>query len=488
MLALYPLLVLFVLAITTRRIVVSLSGGLVVASAIAGWDNGSGPLQILVERAGEILLSQETLLCFIFILTLGILSHLVTDSGAASAFSQHIIAKNKAHSGRFLELLLWGLSIPLAIDDYLSTIARGGLARSFSREANIAKTRLAYQVHSTSFSLHVLMPLSSTVVVVLALLQAETSGRAIAGVASPFWFYFQTIPYNAYSVIAAALSLALILRRPGRETHEHKEEERDETNFKPYDILVPLLILPILTVALFLLPWFLNQSNLSELAAAGQILPCLLPSSLISILIFSLLVIRRGRAPCDLVVWGREGVRTIAPVCLVLTLGWTLGVILSKDLKTGEAVSELLSLLPGERILLPALIFLISGSVTAILGCPWTALGVLIPIVLHIIESLGAESGQAALWVAALLSGVNLGEQASPLSDLSILTARTVGISPFSHSVSQLPLIVMGGGAALVVFLLLGMGESPSLAILSGVLLVLQLHRLSSSTFSSSNS
>jgi len=119
---------------------------------------------------------------------------------------------------------------------------------------------------------------------------------------------------------------------------------------------------------------------------------------------------------------------------------------------------------------------------------PWTALGVLIPIALHMIGSVGAEDGQAALWIAALLSGVNLGEQASPLSDLSILTARTIGISPFQHSVTQLPYIAMGGVSALLVFLLLGAGETPSLAILGGVLLVLQLHRLSASNFSSSNS
>lgn len=490
MVSLYPLIVLFVLAVATKRIVISLLGGLATASIVAGWDNGLGPLFLLTERMSGILLSKETLLCFVFILSLGIVSHLVTDSGAAAAFSRHILSKNRSNSNRFLEVLLWIMSIPLAIDDYLSTIARGGLARSFSHEANIPRTRLAYQVHSTSFSLHVLMPLSSTVVVVLALLEAEAQGRIIPGYSSPFWFYFQTIPYNAYSVIASCIPLILIFWGgsddcPHGTRIEREHDERETGSFSPYDILIPLFLLPLSTILLFFFPWFSGGVALTELLSKGEILPCLLPSSVISILVFSLVVIRRGGTGKELLHWSSAGVKTIAPVCLVLMLGWTLGTILSRDLKTGEVVSQFLAVMPGQAALFPALIFLVSAFVTALLGCPWTSLGVLIPIVLHAISSVGGAP--SVLWTAAVFSGVNLGEQASPLSDLSILTSRSLGISPFSHSFTQLPLILAGGVSALFAFLLLGIGEGPFFALFTGLLVatVLAKKRRIGESFSS---
>ena len=483
-----PIFVLMVVVLTTRRVLLALAAAVVTACLVSVSGVMLAALTLFYVRVTEVLTDSLNLRSLLFVILLGMLANLMSESGAVLLFAKYVKKRLASRiKGQFVLIILAFLT---AIDDYLSTLTRGVLARSLSRESNVSVTKYAYQVHGTSFSMHILFPLSSTAIVIIAILQATPAFQSLQ--ISPITFFIQTIPYNLYALLA--MMLVIITSFSSREVPALRkasdsalilstedgvpEEQRGAAH--PLDFALLVFPLPVVATGLFLLPLLLQPDmSLSTLLAQGDISMALLWSlalMLIGALLFFWLA--RGFALSSLWRWSGRGALQILPVCLILTFGWTFGLLMNLDLDTQAVVSNVFGHLFIGSSLIPVLFFILSAVTAALIGCPWSSLALLLPIVLHAGLQINTEQSWLVLCGAAAISGVVLGDQISPISDLSILTASSLGISPVQHASTQILLVAVTALSALLGFVLLGIGQSLLLVIGITLLVELTLFRL----------
>ncbi|MEZ4709657.1 MAG: Na+/H+ antiporter NhaC family protein [Caldilineaceae bacterium] len=483
-----PIFVLLVVVIMTRRVLFALASAVVTACLVSVSGVVLSALLLFYTRVAEVLTDSLNLRSLLFVILLGMLANLMSESGAVLLFAKYVKKRLASKiKGQFVLIILAFLT---AIDDYLSTLTRGVLARSLSRESDVSANKYAYQVHGTSFSMHILFPLSSTAIVIIAILQATPAFQSLQ--ISPIHFFIKTIPYNLYALLA--MMLVIITSISSREVPALRKANdavlaQSTDDGAPgkqvgaahhLDFALLVFPLPVLAAALFLMPLVAQPGmDLATLLEYGDISMALLWAlafMLIGALLFFWLA--RGFALPALLGWSGRGALQILPVCLILTFGWTFGLLMNLDLDTHAVVSNVFGHLLIGSALIPVLFFILSAITAALIGCPWSSLALLLPIVLHAGLQISPDQSWLVLCGAAAISGVVLGDQISPISDLSILTASSLGISPVQHSSTQILLVAVTALSALLGFVLLGIGQSLLLVIGITLLVELTLFRL----------
>lgn len=478
-----PIFVLMVVVILTRKVLLALASAVVAACLVAVSGVVLPAMGLFYGRLSEVLTDSLNLRSLLFVVMLGIMANVMSESGAVLLFAKYV--KNRLASKIKGQFVLIILALFTAIDDYLSTLTRGVLARSLSKESDISAHKYAYQVHGTSFSMHILFPLSSTAIVIIAILQATPAFQSLH--ISPIDFFIQTIPYNLYAMLAMVLVIITSLssrevpalrKATGLEAQQMLvpgSQEKQLGSARYFDFPLLVFPLPLVATTLFLLPLLLQpEMNLATLLEEGDISVALLWAlslTLVGSLLFFWLA--RGFSPVALLRWSGQGALQILPVCLILTFGWTFGLLMNLDLNTHAVVSGLLDQLLISQQMIPMLIFLLSAITAALIGCPWSSLALLLPVVLHASLQIEPTHSWLVLCGAASISGVVLGDQISPISDLSILTASSLGISPVQHSSTQIMLVLVTALSALLGFMMLGAGQS--WIVVMGVTLLLEL-------------
>lgn len=126
-----PALLAIILAIATRRVLVSLSAGIIIGSLmLSDWQIGSAfnylvkNVVSLVYADGEINSNMNIVL---FLLLLGVLTALLTVSGSNRAFAEWAQSRIKGRRGA--KLLAASLVFVTFIDDYFHSLAVGAIAR-----------------------------------------------------------------------------------------------------------------------------------------------------------------------------------------------------------------------------------------------------------------------------------------------------------------------------------------------------------------------
>lgn len=176
--------------------------------------------------------------------------------------------------------------------------------------------------------------------------------------------------------------------------------------------------------------------------------------------------------------------RTLGFAVVLLFEAWMIGAV-CRDLSTADYLVALLSdaLPPG---LLPLLLFSLSCLVAFATGSSWSTMSILLPNVVGLAASVGAQTplgatGMVALCISAVLEGAVFGDHCSPISDTTVLSSVASGSDHIDHVITQAPYAAVVAGAALAfgylpLLWLPGWGAGPALAcgaaaLLAGLLL-----------------
>jgi len=201
--ALIPVVFVFVIAITTKKTLDSLLIGSLIGFIILEKQNFIGAW---LDALNTVLKTDSILWVILVTLFFGILLQLIEQSGSLSGFSKTIgkYAKTK----RSAMLLLWLSSLAIFIDDYLHNLVIGASMRKVGDEHKIARAKIAYLTNSTAGTFSSLIPISTWAVFYSGLIASQNlsvDGNAMAG-------YIKTIPFQFYPIIAITISLLVALR------------------------------------------------------------------------------------------------------------------------------------------------------------------------------------------------------------------------------------------------------------------------------------
>jgi Na+/H+ antiporter NhaC len=166
----------------------------------------------------------------------------------------------------------------------------------------------------------------------------------------------------------------------------------------------------------------------------------------------------------------KEGIGSMVPALLILTMAWSIGTIIKASPEEGGLglaafLSEAVVAGGFPLALVPMIVFALSALIAFSTGTSWGTFAIMIPITMPIIAGLSQAKGldlvgtanAMFLGVSAVLGGSVFGDHASPISDTTILSSTGASCPHLEHVGTQMPYALFVAICSMVGFLLGGL-------------------------------
>lgn len=441
-----PTLVVFALAIYTRRPIESL-----IAGALVGFLIVHGPKFIsgFAEASVRVMMDYDVAWVILVCGFMGSLIGLFIRTGATAAFTE--AAARYAKSAKSALLATWFLGIFLFVDDYLNSLAAGSAMRSLTDKYRVSREKLAYVVDSTAAPISVIIPFSTWGVFFAALLV----DNGIAAEGEGLDTYISAVPYMLYAWAAVIIVPLVILGYIPLFGGMKRAEERASTTGQTvppgaehvdkanqsivkkegatpnlYLFVVPMLLLIGATL------WFDKDFLVGIYIALG--------CTTIYVLVMRILDMNDA---FDTII---DGFKTMVEPLAVLVAAYILKDVNETLGLASFIVTAIEPYLTAE--LLPAAIFMSMGLVSFMTGSNWGVFVIVLPIVASLANTLSADW---PLVIGATLSAATFGSHACFYTDATVLTAQASGCTSMQHALTQIPYALIAAAIATSGFLLL---------------------------------
>ena len=466
-----PALLAIVLAIATRRVLVSLSAGIIVgALMLGGWNIGSSFSYLssnvisLVYADGAINSNMNIVL---FLLLLGILTALLTVSGSNRAFAEWAQSRIKGRRGA--KLLAASLVFVTFIDDYFHSLAVGAIARPVTDRFKVSRAKLAYILDSTAAPMCVMMPVSSWGAYIITLVGGLLATYSITEY-TPIGAFVAMSSMNFYAIFSIIMvffvayfsfDIASMARHEKLALENSEDELEEETGAKGHvrNLVLPILVLIFSTVTMMI------YTGASALAADGKEFSILgafentvVGTSLVvggtcSILVSTLLIIiDRQVSVSEYARSWIAGIKSMAGAIAILFFAWTINKVVG-DMQTGKYLSSLVSgNIPMQ--FLPVILFILGSAMAFSTGTSWGTFGIMLPIAAAMAANAAPELLLPCL--SAVMAGAVCGDHCSPVSDTTILSSTGAKCNHMDHVTTQLPYAATVAAATAIGYIVVG--------------------------------
>ena len=509
MLSLLPPAVAIVLAMLTRRIVLSLLLGIVMgALVITSGRLSQATVLVLEGYLWPAFTDDGHLRVFAFTSLMGAMVGVMARSGSLQAMVQMLVPV--ARTRRRGQCVMWMAGLIIFFDDYANTLLLGTTFRPLAERLKISREKLAYLVDSTAAPVAGLAILSTWVAAEIGYIELGLQDLEFAqNPGGGFRMLIASIPYRFYAI--NALAFVAMVAATGRDFGPMLQAERSRLRVQDSEALkgtgdkglkVPrhawlFAILPIVflfVVVLFVLFATGSQSSQQvspdsnvwfENFVRGDSYMALMYGSLIGLI--TAMVLARGGAGLRWSVVVRsaaKGVRQMLPALVILWFAWALSRMTGAEhLATGDYLGAWMA----EKIapsLLPTVVFLLASVAAFATGTSWGTMALMIPLSLQTAyEMIRVDQGGVLpddpillATLGSVLGGAIFGDHCSPISDTTVLASQASGCNHISHVRTQMPYALLVAAIAVLSGTLpVGYGVPAGLMILVGPLVLLTL-------------
>lgn len=457
--SLLPAAIAIALCLLTREALTALFAGVVTGAFMLGqFDITNAVLlpSLASESAAAILL--------LYLWLVGGLMGIWSRTGAAQAFAE-FMTTHFVKGPRSAKLVSWLMGVIFFQGGTISVVLVGTIVKPVADKERVSHEELAYIVDSTA------SPIAS----VLAFNAWPTYVQAfifIPGVAflateeERVRFFFQSVPFSFYGILAVLGTLLLSLgitrfagpgiraaRKRARETGEldapgaipmsAKELHASHVpaDYRPQvaEFFVPLALLIAIAVGTFVV----MGTPRVNWAFGGALL--------LSVLV----ALFKGMHLGQVIEGIGDGLKGVVLASVILMLAVTIGGI-SQEIGAGTYLVQQL----GERIpywALPVALQLMTMIIAFSTGTSWGTYAIAFPLAMPLAWTVGQVQGVAnpelylSICFATVLNGSVYGDQCSPISDTTILSAMTTGCDLMDHVKTQIvPASYAAGLAAML--------------------------------------
>ena len=454
--SLLPSLLAIVFAIVTRKVLLALIGGIILANILLFWPAPENIAYGTLESTWDTLIDPSNMLVWLFTLGIGALFGVLENGGTFKQFVLKLERKQWIESKRRARLMTWILGVVVFIESNVTIMISGTTSRPIYDRLGIAREKLAYIVDSTCAAICILIPLNAWGAFNLTLITNQ-------GVEQPLLVFIQSIAFNFYAIFAVLLALFVALFDwnigPMKAFEKNAVPNQvsqntwgdgpdDEASFgKGTAVVMTSLISLVVMVPVMLLV----TGNGVLVDGNGTLSVFIAIYVALGIAVAGTLMTQ----PVGLVDVGKyllKGAWNILPLAVILWLSIALGG-LTRDLGTGEFLAAALDGSVALWMLLP-LIFVLSAITGFSIGSSWGTFAIMLPLAIPLAMTLGLPP---APFIAAAISGGIFGDHASPISDTTIIASMASGVEHIDHVRTQLPYALVAGLAATVAYAITGM-------------------------------
>ena len=409
-----------------------------------------------------------------------------------------------AKDARRTQIATWFMGLAIFFDDYANSILVGSTMRSLTDKFKVAREKLAYIVDSTAAPVAGISILSTWIAFEVSTFSAQLPDAGL----SPdqgYEIFLRTLPYRFYCLFTLFFVGLIVFTgrdfgpmltaerraRAGQVLREGAKPMvgKEATELEASPKVTPkasMALVPILVFVFTTLGYIFFAGGGHELGASlftiegattvlydGSGFDPLMYGSLAGLVVAAVMAAAvglRGEIPSS--AWA--SLRSMGVALIILYLAWSIGAICG-DLNTAEYLAVLL----GDSInplLLPVILFALSGFVAFSTGSSWSTMTILLPLVVglafHMGETLPGFGGEMMVVVSigAVLEGAIFGDHCSPISDTTVMSSIACASDHVDHVRTQMPYAI----TTMVVALLCGylpaviLGLSPWLSLLLG--------------------
>ena len=443
--SLLPAFVAISLCLLTREPVSSLFAGMVVGAFMLGRFNLLD--EVLIPAFAS---SNSASILLLYLWLLGGLLGVWSRTGAAQKFAE-LMAHKFIRGPRSAKFIGWLLGLVFFQGGSISTVLAGVAIKPLADKSKVSHEEASYIVDTTGAPVASLLAFNAWPLFVQSLIFVP--GVAfLSSEASRINFYFSSLVFSFYSVLAILGALALSFNFPGfpgtgllkAQTRAAHSGELDRagatpisspelhTNHVPADyspsiaeFIAPLLLLVFIAVGSFVT---LGSPQVNWAFGAALLLT----------IVIALLKGMSLRQVIDGIGHGLKGViMAVTIMMLAITLGG-----ISAETGGGLYLIDLL----GDRIpyyALPATLLTITIVTSISTGSSWGSYAVVFPLAMPLAWAItqGQDIVNSELYMsicfACVLNGGVFGDQCSPMSDTTILSATTTGCDLMDHVKTQ---------------------------------------------------
>ncbi|OOF82294.1 Na+/H+ antiporter [Rodentibacter ratti] len=470
-----PALLAIVLAIATRRVLVSLSTGILVGALMLNNASILPTLIYLKDNIVSLVYSDGTINSnmniVLFLILLGILTALLTVSGSNRAFVEW--AQKRIKDRRGAKLLAASLVFVTFIDDYFHSLAVGAIARPVTDRFKVSRAKLAYILDSTAAPMCVMMPVSSWGAYIITLVAGLLTTYSITEY-TPIGAFVAMSAMNYYAIFALLMvffvayfsfDIASMARheKAAMERENHDLEEDLGAKGHVRNLILPIVILIVTTVSMMI---YSGAGALAESGVPFSILGAfentnvgvsLVVGGVSAVVISTVLIILDGQVSAK--EYARAwilGIKSMSGAIAILFFAWTINKIVG-DMQTGKYLSTLVSgNIPVQ--FLPVILFVLGTAMAFSTGTSWGTFGIMLPIAAAMAANAAPELMLACL--SAVMAGAVCGDHCSPVSDTTILSSTGAKCNHMDHVTTQLPYALTVAASSCVGYITVGFTES----------------------------
>ncbi|MCD4782974.1 MAG: Na+/H+ antiporter NhaC family protein [Candidatus Eremiobacteraeota bacterium] len=477
-LSILPPLIAIGLALAFRQVIISLFCGIWLgATFIYGFNPFTAFFRTIDTIIIHSIADTDHVSIIVFSLFLGGMVAVLSKSGGTQGMVD-IISK-RAKTSRSGQIATWLMGLFIFFDDYANTLIVGNSMRPLTDKLKISREKLSFIVDSTAAPVTNIAVISTWIGFEISLI---ADGLKEIGVSKDAYLVFvETIPFRFYPVLTIifVFLVAYMMRDFGpmlkAERRAFEKGEVLSPTAKPLATLdtssikinesIPKrwynAVVPIISVIIFTLGglWWSGMRGLAasegaaylqsarpfEVLGAANSMSVLIWSSLGGSLVAILMVlVQRIMILEESIACWIEGVKSIIPAVIILTLAWGIGGI-CKDLHTAQYLRLIAEgNLPPQ--LLPMLIFVLSAATAFATGTSWGTMSIAMPIAIGLgyylpPAAMPPEMRSSILLgsIAGVLAGATFGDHCSPISDTTIMSSMASGSDHIDHVRTQAP-------------------------------------------------
>jgi len=444
--SLLPALLTIMLCLLTREPLTALLGGIVVGAIMLGRYDLTDKV-IIPNLAKE----GTAALLLLYLWLLGGLLGIWSKTGAAQAFANYM-TKHFVKGRRSAKLVSWCLGMLFFQGGTMSTVLVGTTVRPLADKAKVSHEEMSYIVDSTASPIASILAFNAWPAYVQALIFIP-GVSFLATETDRIAFFFQSIPFSFYSIFAVIGTLLLSLnittfsgkRIRAAKLRAEKYQQLDAPTATPmsakelqsadipagYQPHVLEFILPLVTLTAIAIGSFVLLGSPKINWAFGA-----------ALILSAFIALVKGMSLNEVIEGFTNGLKGVVFASVVLMLAVIIGSI-SKETGGGLFLVSLL----GEQLpfwCLPVILQVITMIIAFSTGTSWGTYAIAFPLAMPLAWAI-AQSQELAnpelfmmLCFATVLNGSVFGDQCSPISDTTILSAMTTGCDLMDHVKSQL--------------------------------------------------
>lgn len=458
MLSLVPPLLAIILAIITRRAMVSLFVGIWTGAVI--YTSNIGVAQTFTWIIASVGKDTFHTKIIVFTLLLGAGIALIWRLGGALALTDFVTKWIDSH--RRVGLTAWLLGLIWSFDDYANNAIVGSATKDLADEMNMSREKLAYILDSTAAPVATI-GLSSWVAFEIGLIAQQYNQLGIVNeTPSAAITFLHSIPFNIYTLLVIVMvgiiaytqrdfgemldaenraqQTGKITRDGAKPLQSIKEELGSPVvdNAPLRMFVAPVLALVVVVVGGAAMMGYAPNRTVLEMINNTNIATALVWGSFTMVATAITLALTHNIMPLsdamDSVI---DGFGTMLNAISIIVLAWSLGTV-TTALGTGAYVTSLATGIVSPQ-LLPFIIFAVTGFIAFAIGTSWGTMSIMTPIVIPLAWNIsGGSSSFIAVIVGAMFSGAIFGDNCSPISDTTILASTFAGSDHIDHVRTQM--------------------------------------------------